>query len=179
MDYYVRRGMKVNHHLIEVVPTDPEAKKAAALEAMRTTDFGRCVFQSDNDQPEHIVTSMEFEGGITANFSMLGLCSYAGRRTRIMGTRGDIVGDMETFTHTDFFTGKKIRWDKTVRDEEGYTNAGHGGGDTRLVRDFVAAVSGQDSSAVVSTVAASVDSHVMGFRAEKSRLNGTIEEVSI
>ena len=178
VDCYVRRGKRINHHLVEVVPTNPEAKKAAALEAMRTTDYGRCVFRSDNDQPEHIVTSMEFEGGITANFSMVGLCSYGGRRTRIMGTRGDIVGDMETFTHSDFLTGRTIRWDKAVQDAQGYTNAGHGGGDARLVRDFVAAVSTQDSGAVASRVAASVASHVMGFRAEKSRRSGKIEPVN-
>jgi len=138
---YIEKGKRVNKHLLEVVPSDPEEKKVAALEAMRTTNYGRCVFRmGDNDQPEHIVTSMEFEGGITANFSMVGLCSYSGRRTRIMGTRGDIVGDMKTFTHTDFATGKKIRWGNTARDIEGYKKTGHGGGDAGFVRDFIEAM---------------------------------------
>ncbi len=177
---YVVKGQKVNKHVLEVIPSDPAEKKAAALEAMRTTDYGRCVFRmGNNDQPEHIVTSMEFEGGITANFSMVGLCSYAGRRTRIMGTGGDIVGDMKTFTHTDFATGKKIRWDNTTRDIDGYQKSGHGGGDAGFVRDFIEAVYKQDSSVLTSTVEASVESHVMGYRAEKSRLHGTVEEVSM
>ncbi len=177
---YVVKGQKVNKHLLEVVPSDPEEKKAAALNAMRTTNYGRCVFRmGDNDQPEHIVTSMEFEGGITASFSMVGLCSYSGRRTRIMGTRGDIVGDMKTFTHTDFASGEKIRWDNTTRDIDGYQKSGHGGGDAGFVRDFIDAVNKQDSSVLTSTVETSVESHVMGYRAEKSRLHGTVEEVSM
>jgi predicted dehydrogenase len=177
---YIEKGRRVNMHLMEVIPRDRQAKKAAALEAMRTTNYGRCVFRmGDNDQPEHIVASMEFEDGITASFSMVGLCSYSGRRTRIMGTRGDIVGDMKTFTHTDFATGKKISWGNTPADIEGYKKAGHGGGDAGFVRDFIEAVYKQDFSVLTSTVEASVESHIMGYRAEKSRLNGTVEEVSM
>ena len=44
----------------------------------------------------------EFDGGVTVNFSIEAFTSYSGRRTRIMGTRGDIVGDMEQFVHTGF-----------------------------------------------------------------------------
>ena len=173
---YLREGYPIGR-LVDGEPETSEGKRAAALNLMRTGNYGRCVFRMDNDQPEHIVTSMEFEGGITANFSMEGLCSYGGRRTRIMGTRGDIVGDMKTFTHADFLTGKKIRWKNTTKDVEGYENSGHGGGDNRFIRDFVEAVYKQDSTVLTSTVKASVESHVMGYRAEKSRLSGTVEDV--
>jgi predicted dehydrogenase len=171
--YPVERILDVSKHA-------PRAEKnAALLEEMKTGNYGRCVFRSDNDQPEHIVTSMEFEGGITANFSMEGMCSYSGRRTRIMGTKGDIVGDMKTFTHADFLTGKKIRWEKTVTDVKGYGGHGHGGGDVVFISDFLEAVSKRDMSVLTSTVKASVERHVMGFRAEKSRLGGKIEKVDV
>jgi predicted dehydrogenase len=175
---YLREGYAIGR-FVDGIPETKEAAREAAMNLMRTGDYGRCVFRMDNDQPEHIVTSMEFEGGITANFAMEGLCSYGGRRTRIMGTRGDIVGDMKTFTHSDFATGRKIRWKNTTEDVAEYRNSGHGGGDFLFIRDFVEAVYKQDPGVLTSTVAASVESHVMGYRAEKSRMNGTIEDVAM
>ena len=38
-----------------------------------------------------------------------------------------------------------------------------------LVRDFLRAVSAQDESLLSSTIDVSIESHVMGFMAEKSR----------
>jgi hypothetical protein len=38
-----------------------------------------------------------------------------------------------------------------------------------LVRDFVRAVSAQDEKLLSSTIDVSIESHVMGFMAEKSR----------
>jgi hypothetical protein len=124
----------------------------------------------DNDQPDHYVTSMEFEDEITANFSMEAFTSYHGRRTRIMGSHGDITGDMTEFTHTDFLTGKVTKWDVSIDQENrGYQASGHGGGDWGLVTDWINAVKNQDTSLLTSTIDASVESHIMGFMAEKSR----------
>ena len=83
------------------LPEEEPERGEAILRYLRTTDYGRCVYRCSNDQPDHYVTSMEFEGGVTVNFSIEAFTSYMGRRTRIMGTRGDIVGDMESFTLTD------------------------------------------------------------------------------
>lgn len=93
----------------------------------------------DNDQPDHIVSNVLFEDGITASFNME-LASYHGRRTRIMGSMGDIVGDMKKFSYTDFRTDTTTEWD-VDEDEVGiYKNSGHGGGDFNLVADWVQAV---------------------------------------
>ena len=127
----------------------------------------------ENDQPDHYVTNIEFASGVTASFSMEAFTSYEGRRTRIMGSHGDIVGDMREFTHTDFATGTQTRWTP-----EGATD-GHGGGDWVLVRDWIRAVDQQDPGLLTSTIDASIESHVMGFQAEKSRLGGTVEAVTL
>ena len=47
--------------------------------------------------------------------------------------------------------------------------SGHGGGDWGLVTDFINAVKKQDPNLLTSTIDASVESHIMGFMAEKSR----------
>jgi hypothetical protein len=97
--------------------------------------------------------------------------SYEGRRTRIMGSEGDINGDMETFVLTNFRTRKQTFWKMK-------TDA-HGGGDQELVKDWVQAVAQQDKTLLSSAIEVSLESHLMAFAAEKSRLNRTIEEIRL
>ena len=152
-------------------PDDKSKHKDYLIEQLKTTNYGRCVYRMENDQPDHYVTSMEFEEEITANFSMEAFTSYHGRRTRIMGSHGDINGDMTEFTHTDFLTGKINKWNISIEQEKNsrYHLSGHGGGDWGLVTDWIKAVKNQDQSLLSSTIDASVESHIMGFMAEKSR----------
>jgi Oxidoreductase family, C-terminal alpha/beta domain/Oxidoreductase family, NAD-binding Rossmann fold len=162
------------------LPDDKEKHEAAIMEKLRSSNYGRCVYRMDNNQEDHYVASMLFEGGVTANFSMEAFTSYSGRRTRVMGSMGDIVGDMDTFTITDFRTKEKKEYSsKEINDVVNYKNAGHGGGDWRLTRDWVQAVSQQNPNLLTSTIDASIESHLMGFMAEKSRKSRRVERVTI
>jgi hypothetical protein len=111
---------------------------------------------------------MEFEDQITVAFSMEAFSHYGGRRTRIFGTKGDLTGDESQMMITDFLTGEKENWKPGVAKE----GSGHGGGDYGLVHDFIQAVSQQDPSLLTSTIDASMESHLIGFKAEESRLTG-------
>ena len=66
------------------------------------------------------------------------------------------------YVWTDFRTGKKERFQ--------HESDGHGGGDWNLVKDWIAAVVNEDESLLTSTIADSIESHIMGFAAEKSRI---------
>jgi hypothetical protein len=100
---------------------------------------------------------------------MEALTSYAGRRTRLMGTLGDLVGDERMLDVFLYSTRRRITWDvsKAARDLEG-----HGGGDRRMVRDFTQAVSRRDGSILSTNLAGALESHLIGFQAERSRLAG-------
>ena len=76
---------------------------------------------------------------------------------------------MKKFTVWDFKTGKSCVWSMEVQDAEEYKGSGHGGGDYALVRDFIEAVALQDPGRLSSSIDASIESHVIGFAAEKSR----------
>ena len=145
------------------LPENPDLHPEAIMEYLRTSNYGRCVYRMENDQPDHYTMNLKFKNGVTASFNMEAFTSYHGRRTRIMGSMGDIVGDMESFTYTDFRTGEQQHWS--------HSSDSHGGGDWRLVSDFLAAVDSRDPNMLTSTIDASVESHLMGFEAEKSRLN--------
>ncbi len=147
----------------------PRKDPALIREKLKTTNYGRCVFRCNNDQCDHYVAILKFKDGVTASFTMDAFTPWGGRRTRIMGTKGFIEGDMTTFTFYDFRTGHKSVWDQKVNEIEEYKGSGHGGGDHLLVRDFLRAVSAQDEKLLSSTIDVSIESHVMGFMAEKSR----------
>lgn len=155
-------------------PEDKSLHDEFILQQLKETDYGRCVYRMNNDQPDHYVTSIRFDDGITANFSMEAFTSYHGRRTRIMGSMGDIRGDMSTLIHTDFRTGMETRYDVEALSEENDALSGHGGGDWGLMRDWVTAVREQNPDLLTSTIDASIESHFMAFAAEKSRLDDTM-----
>lgn len=161
------------------IPENATDKKAVILERLKTTNYGRCVYRMENDQPDHYITNIRFAGGITANFSMEAFTSYPGRRTRVFGAMGDMVGDMTELVITDFRTGKVVKLRPIAEDVEEYKNSGHGGGDYLLARDFVQAVAHQDPKMLTSTIDESIESHLMGFMAEKSRKTKKIEAIVV
>ncbi len=138
------------------------------LNALKEGPYGKCVYHNDNNVVDNQVVNMEFDDQITVAFSMEAFSHYGGRRTRIFGTKGDLVGDENNMLITDFLTGKQESWEPGKAKK----GSGHGGGDHGLVHDFVQAVSQQNPSLLTSTIDASMESHLIGFKAEESRLNG-------
>ena len=56
---------------------------------------------------------------------------------------------------------------------------GHGGGDTRLARDFVDFLNGEAPSISCTEINDSTVSHLVVFTAEKARKNNTIETIKL
>ena len=83
-----------------------------------------------------------------------------------------IEGDGVSFRLTELVTGENWDWSVEIQDIPGYKAQGHGGGDFRLVRDFLMAVDKHDPSQLTSSLEASVESHLIGFACEESRLTG-------
>jgi predicted dehydrogenase len=161
------------------LPDDEEAWGDAILEYLRTTNYGRCVYRMDNDQCDHYVTNILFEGEVTASFSMEAFTPWGGRRTRVMGSHGYIEGDMAQMAVHDFRTGEHTVLEATAIDVDQYSGSGHGGGDWRLMANWVEAVATKDASLLSSGLDASVESHVMAFAAERSRTRGTVEDIRV
>ncbi|HEV8080094.1 MAG TPA: Gfo/Idh/MocA family oxidoreductase [Chitinophagaceae bacterium] len=161
------------------LPEDKSKHAEVIMNKLKTTNYGRCVYRMDNDQPDHYITNIRFDENVTASFSMEAFTSYAGRRTRIMGAMGDMVGDMTELVINDFRTGKETKLVPKAKDVDGYKNSGHGGGDWLLARDFVQAVAQQNSKLLTSTIDESIESHIMGFMAEESRKKEKIMQIKM
>ena len=85
------------------------------------------------------------------------------RQTRLHFAFGEIVGDMNTFTVTDF--RKNTIETHTPKNEGG----GHGGGDLGLIRTFIEAVRTGRQQVLGTDVSEVLRSHLTVFAAEKSR----------
>ncbi|MGE6261290.1 Gfo/Idh/MocA family protein [Heyndrickxia sporothermodurans] len=137
------------------------------IKALQETTYGKCVYRSDNNVVDHQVVNMEFEGGATATFSMCGFTREQTRIVQIMGTKGEIRGNMEenSISIFDFLTKQEtvIKFDNPV--------SGHGGGDNGIMRTFLREIQFGNKGDSVSSTSASVRSHLMAFAAEESRLN--------
>lgn len=142
--------------------------------ALREGPYGRCVYACDNDVADHQVVAIEFEGGVTATLTMSAFTPFARRQTRIMGTRSFLHGDGQRLTLTDFVTGDV---ESFYLPATGTDAGGHDGGDFGVMSAFLDAVSTRDPSLVRTGPRESLESHLMAFAAERSRLSGAPAKV--
>ena len=138
--------------------------------ALETGPYGRCVFRCDNDVVDHQMVNMEMEDGATLSLNMCAFTEKGGRTIKVMGTLGDMYGDMsDNMVHIrPFGKEEKIVDVKTLSDNI----KGHGGGDRGILESFISLLEGNDADPSITTLETSVESHLIALAAEKSRKNG-------
>ena len=148
-------------------PTDEDV-----AEALRTTDYGRCVYRSNNDVVDHQVVNLEFADGITASFTMSAF-TRGGRFIRLMGTDGELFArmgdkslrlyDFKKFEYRDIQVSDMVTDDSIVN--------GHGGGDAGIMNAFYDLLTGVENAGLCDVSEAS-QNHMIAFAAERSRTEG-------
>lgn len=155
---FIRKNMWPQTRLM----TDSIVTIPKLYEAINTTRYGKCVFLSDNDVVDHQSTTICFENGITSTLIMT---AYSGgapyRETRIRGTLGELDCDLGKNLIKMRIFGKRI---KNIRTGT-FIGGGHGGGDERMISKLA---KGQ----LKTDISMSIESHLIGFAAEESRLEG-------
>jgi predicted dehydrogenase len=154
-------------------PTDE-----AVLNAIKTTNYGRCVFRADNNVVDHQVVNLLFEDGVIASFTMSAF-TKGGREIHIMGTKGELRAQMssDTFTIYNFETREteELKISDTVLGDS--IVGGHGGGDAGIMRSLYDLLCGIEHPGL-STIDISVETHKIAFAAEISRLEGRAVKMS-
>jgi predicted dehydrogenase len=143
-------------------------KEAELITAVENGPYGRCVFACDNNVVDHQITQMTFENGVKATLTMMGFTSVMGRRMTFYGTLGEMTFDEKEHCITVERFGKNPeRIDTKIIEDNGY---GHGGGDLCLVESLYDMMEG--NATAETSLERSIESHLMGIYAEKSRLEG-------
>ena len=137
------------------------------IEGIKTHEFGRCAFKQKVDMIDHQMVQMTFKNGIRASLKMT-FAATSGRRITFYGTYGEIVLDerMDEIQILPFGKEKEIiKISDLIRG-----SIGHGGGDSAIVDALYDMLTGE--SDIRTSLAKSVECHLMGIAAEESRRNG-------
>jgi len=155
------------------------------IEVLKTGPYGRCVWKTDMDVVDHQSVLVVFADGCTATMNMIGGTAKPSRSLHLVGTQGEIEGRMEesrfAIRHIDARPGHETREEMVdlnlISDMTG-AHGGHGGGDMRLVADFVRRLNGEEPSISSTSLEDSINGHLMGFCAERSRMTGQVVEIT-
>ncbi|KAH9062177.1 streptomycin biosynthesis protein StrI [Lactarius vividus] len=137
--------------------------------ALQNGPYGKCVYEGDNDVCDNQVVNIQYASGATVSFTMIAYTTLiCQRQTRLHFTHGEIIGDSNSFTVTDF------RTDRTTVHRPVSEGGGHGGGDLGLMRTFVEAVRTRQQGLLGTDVTDVLKSHLTVFAAEHSRKTKTV-----
>lgn len=136
------------------------------IEALKTNIYGRCVYRCDNNVCDHQVAALNFESGETAVFTLSAFTKENTRTIKIMGTRGEIGGCLES--------GEIVlkRFADMQSEVFRVTHDGtkHCGGDGGLMRHFAKRIAENDVQNDLNIFLA----HKMAFAAERSRKSNRV-----
>ncbi|MFL7810340.1 MAG: Gfo/Idh/MocA family protein [Anaerolineae bacterium] len=137
--------------------------------------YGRCVWKCDMDVVDHQSVVVEFADGSTATHNMVGGSSRPSRAIHLLGTDGEIQGVFEdqryVIRHIDTRPGHEYSEemvDLTVGGDMHGAFGGHGGGDMRLVADWLQVMRGQAPSISTTDLEDSIAGHLIGFCADRA-----------
>ena len=131
------------------------------------SEFGRCVWHCDNDVVDRQSVIIEFEDGCVATHDMVTNSAKGARRIQITGTKGEIYGDMIDGRIVVSRPGATLG-EETIVEEIHIDLSGdlHGGGDLRLVADFLSVVRGDGGSISTTSLSDSINSHLIAYAAD-------------
>lgn len=139
----------------------------------KSNDYGRCVFRSGNNVVDHQSVAMNFRNGATATLNMHTFAEETYRSTKVIGTRGEIIGRFGERNDDSITVNVIAPLDEFKPEiiEVGTGETGHGGGDGGLIDSFFDYVFYGKKSADITDLDVSIASHLMGYAAEYSRLH--------
>ena len=153
------------------VSADPS--REARRRALETGRFGRCVYHCDNDVPDHQTVLVAFAGGLQATFAVQGHATHETRTIRVSGSEGELRGLLREGRIEVSRHGSLELEQLDLRGRE----VGHYGGDQGLLDHFTDVVAREAIDEARTSGRVSLASHVLGFAAERSRLDGRVIEL--
>ena len=173
----------------------PSLEREDILKALEKGPYGRCVFRCDNNVVDHQIVNLQFENQVTASLTMSAFTNECRRSICLMGTEGEIRGDMEAgvIELFEFVSGNREKITLNT------PTTGHSGSDEKIMKAFVeliasesgrklreqrrepaekvfrlAPIRGTASSMALAAEEARVSGEVIDLKAYKEKLCGTV-----
>lgn len=137
--------------------------------ALEETEYGRCVFRGNNNVADHQTVSIEYENEVAASFQLSAFSLMWERNLNLHGTAGEIRSadfsgrlELRTF-NPGAVSSERIRYHGII----------HGGGDETILVEFARGL-GRGDRELLTSARESLESHMICFAAEESRLSGQV-----
>ena len=154
------------------------------MEFIKSDIFGQCIYTiKGNDLVDRQSIIVNYENGSTATFILSSGATIGNRTVFIMGTKGEIEGDLasgkiilrenihpETERKiTTIDASKEITSDKSIQ--------GHSGGDYEISKAIVNYINGDRSSISLTKFSDSINGHLLVFAADKARIKKQVVDI--
>lgn len=135
--------------------------------------YGRCVYRCDNNVVDNMVSIIEFENDVTATFNLSAFTKECNRTIKLMFTNGEVGGS---------FKDNEIRIKKFGQDKEELINTykddlSQNEGNINLIKSFIRLVSEDNINKDGNNIKEAIESHVMAFAAEYSRVSEEVVHI--
>ena len=168
VDLYRRRKAWTDNFLVK----EGHTKEDAIEEELRDGRFGRCAFRCGNDVMDNQITSFYTTDGISVDITMVSMTREDGRSLRVNCAYGEIFADGNTIKVRHFNSNKEEIYDFTEINKLPL----HSYADLAVVKDLLDSI--QDPGHLEgSPIHEAVDSHLLCFKAEESRISGEAKVV--
>jgi len=126
---------------------------------------------------DHQAVLLEFDNGVTATLSVSAFTADNTRTVKLMGTRGEIRGRLNTGE-----IELRVFQPASVEQLGVGGRAGHSGGDEALMAAFCAHLrarrAGQAAGPALTSLEESLESHRLAFAAERARAQAAVVRLS-
>lgn len=137
------------------------------INALRTTNFGKCVYKLDNDVLDNQKVLMKFDDSIDVIFTLDAFTHDKTRIIKITGSKGDLFGNFsKNYIEINTFSNDK----KEVIELNPKYKSSHQGSDFNLLDEFLETLDSKKPIDYYNFI----ESHFMAFASEYSRINDTI-----
>ncbi len=168
VEMYRRRKVWIDNFVV----SEGQTRKEVIEEELRSGRFGRCVFRCGNDVMDNQITSFDTTDGVLVDITMVSMTREDGRRLRINCACGEIFADGNTIEVRHFNGNKPEFYDFTEINKLPL----HSNADFAVIEDLLESVHNPEHP-LKSSIHDAIDSHLLCFKAEESRLAGEVKIV--
>lgn len=168
IDMWKSLGSPASVAPMNVITDEYPLTEEVLTNAIKTGDYGRCVFCCDNDVVDNQTVIMRFENDVTATLKMEAFVKDGGRDIRIFGTEGEIelCERKNTLTLKKYFGEDIVFKLSELGHKSSYLDA-----DERMIAEFLEEVKKTEETEgeIPSNNGEFIESHFIALGAEESR----------
>lgn len=173
IDHPVRWGAYVLAQIEHI--ENPSLEQREEFLKRKDNPYSKCVWKLDNNVVDRQSVMIEFADGVTATHNLVCGTSRPMRKLHIVGASGELDGIFDdgkfTIRHIDLRPGHEYTETEVDVNISGDTSGAlgdHGGGDMRLIEDFVSILEGRQPSISCTAIEDSLNGHLVGFGADRA-----------